>query len=93
MLERTIKITCIHPERLADFRVGRDDKLQAAIGYLSQWAIGSPEYQHVQIQINLRQDVIDMELIASYHPAPDQRAGYVIGGIWHEDSHNFSFHS
>ena len=67
------------------------DKLHAAVGYLSMWNL---DYPHVRIVF----DVKNEELIASYWAAvpesvPGTRPGYVIGGIWHEDTQHFSFHS
>ena len=91
---RTVEIVCIHPERFENFRAGRDDKVKAAIGYLSSWAMTS--YNRCQLSIQMGKADDDVEFVAFYQQMGEdgkQLRKYVIGGIWHEATREFSFHS
>lgn len=66
------------------------DKLDAAVGYLSTWNVTG--YPFVRILLDVRH----REFIATYwaeQPQEGKRPGYVIGAIWHDGTEHFSFHS
>lgn len=92
---RQIEIHFTDSERYDNFRVGRDDKMQAAIGYLSTWCMNS--YNRVSISLQFGREVGDAEFVAFYYREDDkgvrQPGQYTIGAIWHEDGQRFSFHS
>lgn len=62
------------------------DKLNAAIGYLSQW---NQTYPRVNIYRSSRPSD-DPELLAVYSDEANTRQ-YAIGAVWHDD--HFGFHS
>lgn len=59
---------------------------QAAINYLTLWAI--PSYPVVDIYHDG-----DRDFLAVYSDPQDAKQKYVIGAIWHDDTKSFSFHS
>ena len=67
---------------------GTDEPIRDALGYLSLWNWST--YPHVDIVL-MGNVTRELELIAYYRPAAGEKAGYVIGAVWHAD--HFGFHS
>lgn len=99
MLKRTVSMNWTERHyRKAIEIMGRDgfpysggEKLQRAIGYLSDWGRLSERYAHVDIALFATEH--DFELTATYRPEPGGEIAFLMAGIWHKERKVFTFHS
>jgi len=63
-------------------------ELTEAIGYLATWGMAGTGYDKVQIRITDKCDLL------AYYTCEDNPSSYfIMGGIWHNDTRKFTYHS
>jgi len=90
--KRTLNLYMTAEERTMLGDKCTNEQLNRAIGYLTQWGLGSVKYGHVDIYVR---DVKQPELLACYRSQEGSQAGvnFVIGAVWDNNTEAFGFHS
>lgn len=63
-------------------------ELTEAIGYLATWGMTGTGFNKVQIRITDKCD-----LLAYYTDTENAPSHFIMGGIWHNDTKKYTFHS
>ena len=89
-INRTMKLHFADADTLTSIaEITGNKELFQAIGYLSQWGMGSDRYAYCEIFGGVYDG--KPELIANYRAEERGLIAYQIGAVWHED--HFGFHS
>lgn len=63
-------------------------ELTEAIGYLATWGMAGTGYDTVKIRMADAYDLL------AYYTCEDNPSSYfIMGGVWHDDTKKFTFHS
>ena len=89
-INRTMKLHFADADTLTSIaEITGNKELFQAIGYLSQWGMGSATYAYCEIFGGVYDG--NPELIATYRTEERGVITYQIGAVWHGD--HFGFHS